>query len=83
MRIYLVHGSTGEYSDRNEWVICGYKSREAAEQHKARAQQRQADLEAQHDYWGDIPLDANQFDLAKDIQYTGKTYQVSEIELKG
>lgn len=24
--IWIVHGSTGEYSDRGEWVVCAYRS---------------------------------------------------------
>ena len=26
MKIWIVEGSTGEYSDRTEWAVCAYKS---------------------------------------------------------
>ena len=30
MKIYIVQGETGEYSDRIEWVVCAFKSEEDA-----------------------------------------------------
>lgn len=32
-RVYLVMGSTGEYSDRTEWCVAVYTNREQAELH--------------------------------------------------
>jgi hypothetical protein len=31
MKIWIVHGSAGEYSDRGEWVVDAWPSKEAAE----------------------------------------------------
>ena len=30
MKIYVVSGSTGEYSDRTDWMVCAYADEEAA-----------------------------------------------------
>lgn len=39
MKIYLVIGQTGDYSDRREWIICGYNKKEDADKHVELAQQ--------------------------------------------
>ena len=39
MKIWIVQGSTGEYSDRTEWAVCAYKS-------EGKAQARVLELEA-------------------------------------
>jgi hypothetical protein len=31
MKIWIVFGTTGEYSDRNEWVVDAWNSKKAAE----------------------------------------------------
>lgn len=31
--IYIVTGSTGEYSDRSEWTICAYLTEQMAQKH--------------------------------------------------
>lgn len=31
MKIYIVSGDTGEYSDHREWIVCAYTRREDAE----------------------------------------------------
>ena len=33
MKIYIVRGPTGEYSDRSEWVVCAYPNKRDAEKH--------------------------------------------------
>jgi len=33
MKIYIVNGSCGEYSDRQEWQICAYESEHLAKSH--------------------------------------------------
>ena len=31
MKIYVVFGQTGEYSDRKEWMVCAYRKEEKAQ----------------------------------------------------
>lgn len=35
--LWLVHGITGRWDDRVEWVVCAYKKREDAELHASKA----------------------------------------------
>jgi len=39
MKIYIVHGTCGEYSDRTEWSVCAYD-----EEHLARAHVEAAEI---------------------------------------
>lgn len=42
--IYVVMGHTGEYSDRREWPVCGYKTKEMAEEHAFQATKRAKEI---------------------------------------
>lgn len=33
MEIYVVVGTTGEYSDRTEWMVCAYRDEQLAKDH--------------------------------------------------
>lgn len=36
--IYVVEGSTGEYSDWTTWIVCAYENEQTARQHVERAE---------------------------------------------
>lgn len=36
-KIYLVQGNCGEYSDYQEWVVCGYRDEAMAQEHACSA----------------------------------------------
>jgi hypothetical protein len=92
MKIWIVHGSAGEYSDRGEWLVEAHKTEDAA---KARVAALDA-LLLEHGYkHGDGPNDGDWkarmarreafAKLARDPRfssdYTGTTYWVAECEL--
>lgn len=83
MKIYLVEGSTGEYSDAQDWIVCAYRSKEKAEEHASKATQRSKEL--QNENWRYQNMDArgvNEFDSNFQMDYTGTDYYVIETELK-
>lgn len=44
--IHVVVGVEGEYSDRSEWEVCAYPSRELADEHAMRATEAGAEVAA-------------------------------------
>lgn len=42
--VYVVMGTTGEYSDRDEWAVCAYTSEDSAKTHVERATARAREL---------------------------------------
>lgn len=44
-KIYVVVASSGEYSDRAEWVVCAYRDEADAKLHVARGDTRQRERE--------------------------------------
>ncbi len=80
--VWLVHGSTGEYSDHMEWIVCGYKTEEEAKRHSELAQARADDLERQYDYPWHIPGGQNEWDLNMSMDYNGTRYTYSMVEVK-
>ena len=93
MRIYVVSGSTGEYSDRTDWMVRAYSSEEAAKavvvEYDAAAKEIEARCRLEED-------DPNYFDKYKrwdedfkwphpdpsfQMDYTGTYYSYGEIEL--
>lgn len=92
MKIWIIHGTTGEYSDRGEWVVEAHDSKDAA---MARIVALDALLLA-HGYKHGEPVrgDWKERDAAKkafrelsgdshfDADYTGTSYFLSECDLK-
>lgn len=85
--VYLVTGSTGEYSDHSEWVVAAYPYFEQAEQHAklANDQLREAGLHADagrvnrsegKEFVGKFSLDRDCH-----IDYTGTVYVVQVIPM--
>lgn len=63
MNIYVVIGTTGEYSDHREWPVAAYFSEKLAQAHVIRATQRANELYAQAGgYCDKIPDGANEHD---------------------
>lgn len=82
MPIFIVMGSTGEYDDYHEWVVCGYRNIESAQKHaklatedaKRRFNSRTSDEPIFQRV--DSPLDSGM-----QIDYTGTTYFIEETIL--
>jgi hypothetical protein len=47
MMIYIVQGTSGEYSDRTEWVVCAWSNEEVAKDHITALTSRFRELKAQ------------------------------------
>jgi hypothetical protein len=79
MKIYIVEGSTGEYSDRQDWIVCAYQSKEKAEEHADKAEHRAKEMlpKRYSNFEGQ-----NEFDPHMRMDYTGTEYYVIETELK-
>jgi hypothetical protein len=90
--IYAVIGTTGEYSDRTEWHVCGYINREKADKHadiaKIWAHEQFEKHIKVHKYrlyecnWDTIRELVSPYDKDFKMDYTGTDYYVVEIEIR-
>lgn len=90
-KIYIVGGSTGEYSDRSEWVVCAYTNESDAQAHVTKATEYAKAWEAFLKTDECIDMDwsdkeaamkkANPVDPAFDCDYTGTRYTYWAVEL--
>lgn len=84
MKIYIVQGSAGEYSERTEWLVCAYKNKEIAQIHAEEAQKEAATIETITDRYEDErdeAIKAAVWDKEMQFGYTGTRYFVSEIDV--
>lgn len=80
-KIWIVEGTTGEYSDRFDWTVCAYTSKEKAEQHARDAMQRAMEISKSRRTRYDTPKGINEFDPNMQMDYTGTEYYTVETEL--
>jgi ribosomal protein L6P/L9E len=83
MTIYIVEGSTGEYSDHQEWPVIAYKNEEDAKAHveQASAFAREIMAGSKSHMYNDIRDAKNPYDVNMRIDYTGVNYRYYSIEL--
>ena len=81
MQIHIVIGSTGEYSDHQEWPVKAYYSQERAQEHVTNATRKAGELVVMHKNRWDIPKGANEYDPDMQVDYTGVNYYIWELEL--
>jgi len=81
MPVYVVIGTTGEYSDHREWPVKAYYSKTLAEQHVVNAGRRANELFVQYGRYGDVPKGENEYDSKMESAYTGQRYYIWEVEL--
>ncbi len=90
--IYLVEGSTGEYSDHTQWAVAAYLDREMAELHARLANEASAEknyLDPEDNYKTTsyklrqevMEQVKKSYDPNCDIIYNGVKYIVTEIPL--
>ena len=79
--IYVVFGTTGEYSDRTEWLIKAFTTEEAAKELVAKATQRANELIATAPNRYSIKEGSNEFDPGMQVDYTGTSYFYEKVEL--
>lgn len=86
MKIFIVEGSTGEYSDHDEWPVAAYKDEELAKEHV-----RLADEEYRVWLGGRDPYSlgylerqevVNSYDPEMRMDYTGLSYSYYTVELR-
>ncbi len=81
MKIYVVIGYTGEYSDRTEWLVKAFNSEDAAKEHVLSATKRAKEIEATREDRYRSPKAANEFDPLMQMDYTGTYYNYESVEL--
>ena len=81
MKVYVVFGSTGEYSDRREWIVCGFLDEKRAQERVVLASHRANELfvKYKNTYW-DATKEKNEYDDRFDMDYTGTTYYYAEVD---
>lgn len=84
MKIYIVKGSTGEYSDNQEWLVAWYKEERLARKHCELADKEAKviyiDCESKLISYWNIPSGSNKYDPNMMTNYTGTNYSVEEVE---
>lgn len=85
-KIWIVQGSTGEYSDHREWMVCAYRDEAKAEQHARAAkewyQKNGCDKWDFQKRWEAKEKGLhNPFDPNMDIDYTGTDWTIFEVNL--
>lgn len=79
--LWIVTGSTGEYSDRCEWTLCAYRTAEEANRHVELAQAEADRIERTREnrYNSGEP---NKYDSRMQMDYTGTSYHCEMVELR-
>lgn len=77
-------GTTGEYSDRIRWPVLAHYSKESAEDHVVKAEEkaREWQVERGKNSCGDPPEGWSEYDPEMQMDYTGTSYYYYEVELK-
>lgn len=89
--IYVVQGTTGEYSGRSEWSVCAYTDLEMARAHvtladdwaradHVRRQPSKRDKYGMYFDHGDGP--PNPYDPSYRADYTGTYYYLAEVDVR-
>lgn len=80
--VFVVSGTTGEYSDREEWAVCAYEDEALAKEHVLKAQQRGRELfdAGQYSYSPDEPTSI--YDPFIRISYTGVSYRYDPVQVR-
>ena len=84
MKIHTIFGTTGEYSDREEWPIVSYVDEEKAQLHVMRATEKANEWKAKMGDAGrydGAPADFSEYDPNMKMDYTGTSYYYETTEL--
>ena len=84
MKIYVVMGICGQYSDRTEWTVAAYKDREMADAHADKASKISMayykGLESRYVYnQDDLKEKLGEVDPNACVDYTGTDWFVLEV----
>jgi hypothetical protein len=83
MNIYIVMGTTGEYSDRSEWSVVAFKDKEMAKKHVTLATEQANEIyktmiDGIYDF---DALPINPYDPKMKMDYSGTSYFINETIL--
>ena len=87
-KIWMVGGTTGEYSDRSEWVVDAWRSEEEAQARVTHLNTRMLELGMNTKKFRYSPAyekameEMRKTDIAFQNDYTGTEYYICELELK-
>ena len=82
MKISIVMGTTGEYSDRSEWPVRAFLTARRAEKYALAAKQRADVIAKEHGGMDILQQKPNELDPGMRMDYTGTEYfVVADIEL--
>lgn len=82
MKIYIVVGETGAYSDMYDWYVVAYKDKEKAEKRAYFCNTDAKDWYDRRDCgYDDPPPDTYASDPHMCVDFTGTVYHVREVEL--
>ena len=82
MNVYTVFGTTGEYSDRDEWPVISYLDEEMAKEHVIRATEKAKEWEVKRkETYADPPEGWNKHDPKMSMDYTGTSYYYVTTEI--
>jgi hypothetical protein len=81
MNIFIVIGTTGEYSDRDEWMVKAFDTESSAKEFERACQKEANEIEKTYKHRWDIPKGAHSLDPKFSQDYTGTRYFISEVEL--
>ena len=79
--VYVVMGSTGEYSDREEWAVVAFTSENAAKRRVEEATRRANEIMVMRPSRYHAPEGLNEFDPGMQMDYTGTSYSYMIVEL--
>lgn len=88
MKIWIVEGSTGEYSDHTEWPVCTFKTEELAKEmvELCSAEYRRTKIRREElglDMWDELPADCvHKYDPRFTEDYTGTLWKCYPVELR-
>jgi hypothetical protein len=81
-KVYVVCGSTGEYSDHAEWLVAAYTNEKDAQRHVLLAAQEADCIKEERGNRYTSPREgSNRFDANMRMDYTGTSYYYDTTEL--
>lgn len=82
MKIYVVMGRTGEYSDNVQWAVKAFKNEKKAQEFIVAVTKIANEVEATRECDFSVPEGANPLDLQMRMDYTGTSYFYYVVELE-
>ena len=83
-KVYLVQGSTGEYDDYRDWIVCAWSTRTQARRHAIALIKRMSVLgDGIKDIFSKETESMREHDPYFSCDYTGTEYDIIEVEVRG